>query len=110
MLQHNLTWSQELDKIIASLDGVSTADELAERIVAARRAIRQEIQDLVNVVDLRTDSLTGVSSRQELEEILGMLLAVKTRYERPFLAGDRDRRPLRTHPRRTAATPWSSRC
>ena len=44
-------------------------------MVAARRAIRQEIQDLVNVVDLRTDRLTGVSNRQELEEILGMLLA-----------------------------------
>ncbi len=52
--------------------------------MAARRAIRQEMQDLINVVDLHTDSLTGVSNRQELEEILGMLLAVKTRYERPF--------------------------
>ncbi len=84
VLQQNLIWSQELDKIVASLDGTLTAEELAERVVAARRAIRQEIQDLVNVVDLRTDSLTGVSNRQELEEILGMLLAVKTRYERPF--------------------------
>jgi diguanylate cyclase (GGDEF)-like protein len=84
VLQQNLIWSQELDKIVASLDGTLTAAELAERVVAARRAIRQEIQDLVNVVDLRTDSLTGVSNRQELEEILGMLLAVKARYERPF--------------------------
>ena len=84
VLQQNLTWSQELDKIVASLDGDLTAEQLAERIVAARRAIRQEIQDLVNVVDLRTDGLTGMSNRQELEEILGMLLAVKNRYERPF--------------------------
>ncbi|MFZ1932636.1 MAG: CBS domain-containing protein [Thermoguttaceae bacterium] len=84
VLQQNLIWSQELDKIIASLEGPLTADELAERVVAARRAIRQEIQDLVNVVDLRTDSLTGVSNRQELQDILGMLLAVKARYQRPF--------------------------
>jgi diguanylate cyclase (GGDEF)-like protein len=84
VLQQNLIWSQELDKIVASLEGVQTAEELAERIVAARRAIRQEIQDLVNVVDLRSDGLTGVSNRQELEDILGLMLAVRTRYERPF--------------------------
>jgi diguanylate cyclase (GGDEF)-like protein len=84
VLQQNLIWSQELDKIIASLDGTLTAEQLSERIVAARRAIRQEIQDLMNVVDLRTDGLTGVSNRQELEEILALLLAVRTRYERPF--------------------------
>ena len=84
VLQQNLIWSQELDKIVASLDGSLTAAELAERVVAARRAIRQEMQDLVNVVDLRTDGLTGVSNRQELEDILGMLLAIRTRYERPF--------------------------
>ena len=84
VLQHNPTWSQELEKIAASLDGDLTAQELTDRIIAARRAIRQEIQDLVNMVDLRMDGLTGVSNRQELEEILGMLLAVKSRYERPF--------------------------
>jgi len=84
VLQQNLIWSQELDKIVASLDGTLTAEQLAERVVAARRAIRQEIQDLVNVVDLRTDGLTGVSNRQELEDILAMLLAMRTRYERPF--------------------------
>lgn len=84
VLQHDPTWSHELEKIAASLDGDLTAEELADRITAARRAIRQEIQDLVNVVDLRTDGLTGVSNRQELEETLGMLLAVRTRYERPF--------------------------
>jgi diguanylate cyclase (GGDEF)-like protein len=84
VLQQNPTWSQDLEKIVASLDGTLTAEELAERIVSARRAIRQEIRDLVNIVDLRTDGLTGMSTRQELEEILAMLLAVKTRYERPF--------------------------
>ena len=64
VLQHNPTWSQELETIAASLDGDLTREELAERIVAARRAIRQEIQDLVNVIDLRTDGLTGMSNRQ----------------------------------------------
>jgi diguanylate cyclase (GGDEF)-like protein len=84
VLQQNPKWSHELEKIAASLDGDLSAEELADRIMAARRAIREEIQDLVNVVDFRTDGLTGVSNRQELEEILGMLLAVKSRYERPF--------------------------
>ena len=84
VLQQNLIWSQELDKIVATLDGNLTTGELSERVVAARRAIRQEMQDLVNVVDFHTDGLTGVANRQELEDILGMLLAVRTRYERPF--------------------------
>ena len=84
VLQHDQTWSKELDKIVASLDGVSTAQELAERVTAARQAIRQEVQDIVNVVDLHVDALTGMSNRQELEEILSMVLAVKKRYERPF--------------------------
>ena len=73
--------------------------------MAARRAIRQEIQDLVNVVDLRTDGLTGMSNRQELEEILGMLLAVKNRYERPFSLAIVSDRPLTSASARAAATP-----
>jgi diguanylate cyclase (GGDEF)-like protein len=84
VLQHDPTWSKELERISASLDGDLTAEELADRIAAARRAIRQEIEDLVNVVDLRADGLTGVSSRRELEEILNRLLAVKKRHQRPF--------------------------
>jgi diguanylate cyclase (GGDEF)-like protein len=84
VLQQDPKWSHELERIACSLDGDLTATELAERIASARNAIRQEIQDLINVVDLRTDGLTGVSNRQELEEVLSMLLAVKSRYERPF--------------------------
>lgn len=84
VLQHDPTWARELEKIAGSLDGDLTAEELAERLVAARRAIRQEIQDLVNLVDLKADVLTGISNRQDLEEILRMLLAVKRRYGRPF--------------------------
>jgi diguanylate cyclase (GGDEF)-like protein len=84
VLQHDPTWSKELDKIAASLDGDLTAEQLADRIAAARRAIRQEVNDLVNVVDFRVDTLTGVGSRHELEDVLAMLLAVKKRYERPF--------------------------
>jgi diguanylate cyclase (GGDEF)-like protein len=84
VLQQNPSWSHELEKIAASLDDDLSADDLKDRIVAARRAIRREIEDIINVVDLRTDGLTGVSNRQELEEILSMLLAVKSRYERPF--------------------------
>jgi diguanylate cyclase (GGDEF)-like protein len=84
VLQQDPKWAHELEKIAASLDGDLTAEELATRIKAARWAIHQEIEDIINVIDLRTDGLTGVSNRQELEEVLGMLLAVRTRYERPF--------------------------
>jgi diguanylate cyclase (GGDEF)-like protein len=84
VLQQDPKWSHELEKIACSLDGDLTAKELAERIAAARHAIRQEVQDLTNVVDFRTDALTGLSNRQELEEVLSMLLAVKSRYKRPF--------------------------
>jgi diguanylate cyclase (GGDEF)-like protein len=84
VLHHNPTWSRDLENIVASLNGDLTAEELTDRIVAARRAISQEIQDLVNVVDFRADGLTGVSNRKELEEILSMLLGVRSRYERHF--------------------------
>jgi diguanylate cyclase (GGDEF)-like protein len=84
VLQHDPTWSKELEKIAASLDGEMSAVELADRIAAARRAIRHEIEDLVNVVDLRADLLTGMSNRRELEDVLGLLLAVKKRHGRPF--------------------------
>jgi diguanylate cyclase (GGDEF)-like protein len=84
VLQRNQNWSQDLENILNSLEGDLTAEELSEKIIAARRAIRQEMQDLVNVIDLRADGLTGISGRQELEEILSMLLAVRSRYERPF--------------------------
>jgi diguanylate cyclase (GGDEF)-like protein len=84
VLQHAPNWPGELERIAATLDGSMSAEELAGRITAARRAIRQEVEDLINVVDLRCDALTGMSSRRELEEILNWLLAVKKRHERPF--------------------------
>ncbi len=84
VLQHDSTWPRELEKIAATLDGAMNGEELAGRITAARRAIHQEVQDLINMVDLRCDVLTGMSNRGELEEILNRLLAVKKRHERPF--------------------------
>ncbi len=84
VLQHDARWAKELEKIAASLDGELTAAELAERIAAARLAIRREIQGLANLIDLRADAQTGMSNRQDLVEILGMLLAMKRRYGRPF--------------------------
>ena len=77
LLQHDATWTKELDKIAASLAGDLTADQLADRLATARQAMRQQIQDLVNMVDLRADLLTGMNNRQGLEEILDLLLAVK---------------------------------
>jgi diguanylate cyclase (GGDEF)-like protein len=84
VLQHDPSWSRELENIASSLDGPMTAEQLAERITAARRAIRQEINDLINVIDLGTDALTGASSRRELEEVLDLLLGVRKRFGRPF--------------------------
>ena len=84
LLQHDATWTKELDKIAASLDGDLTAEELAVRLATARQAMRQQIQDLVNLIDLRADLLTGMNNRQGLEEFLDLLLAVKKRYEQPF--------------------------
>lgn len=66
------------------LNGTMSTAELTDRIAAARRVIGQAIQDIVNVVDLRCDALTGMNSRRELEEVLGLLLAVKKRHGRPF--------------------------
>jgi diguanylate cyclase (GGDEF)-like protein len=84
VLQHDTTWTKELDKIAASLDGDLTPDKLADRLAKARHAMHQQVQDLVNVIDLRADVLTGMSNRQGLEEILDLLLAVQKRYEQPF--------------------------
>ena len=84
VLQHDSTWWKELEDIAASLDGELTAADLAERIAAARRAMRQQVQDLIGAVDLHTDALTGVSSRRELDELLSLLLAVNRRHNRPF--------------------------
>ena len=84
LLQHDATWTKELDKIAASLEDELTADQLAVRLATARQAMRQQIQDLVNLVDLRADLLTGMNNRQGLEEFLDLLMAVKKRYEQPF--------------------------
>jgi diguanylate cyclase (GGDEF)-like protein len=84
VLQHDMTWSRELEKIAASLDGDLSAAELASRITEARQAIRHQVQDLVNSVDLRADVYTGMSNRQGLEDMLALLLAVKNRYDQTF--------------------------
>ncbi len=84
VLQHNTTWTKELESIAAVLDGDLTAEQLAERLGKAHQAIRQQVQDLVNLVDLRADVMTGMGNRRGLEEILDLLLAVKKRYEQPF--------------------------
>ncbi len=84
VLQHDPTWLRQLERIADGLDGELTAEELADRIAAARQAIRQEVQDLMNVVDLRADMLTGMSSRRELEDVLERLSALKKRNQRPF--------------------------
>jgi diguanylate cyclase (GGDEF)-like protein len=84
VLEHDTTWSKELDQIAASLGGPLTAEQLSEKIAAARQTIQREIQRLANTIDLRADVLTGMSNRRGLEEVLDMLLAVKRRFGQPF--------------------------
>lgn len=84
VLQHDTTWLEPLEEIAESLKGPTTAEQLAEHIKAARRAIHKEVQHLLNVVDLRTDAMTGVRSRRDLDETLSRLLAMKRRHKRPF--------------------------
>lgn len=84
VLQHDAAWTKELDEIAATLDGDLTAAQLAERIAKTRQAIQQQVRDLINMIDLRADVLTGMSNRRGLEEVLDMLLAVKKRFEQPF--------------------------
>lgn len=84
VLQQDTAWPQQLQQLADSLSEDLTAGQLAERIQAARRMMHQEIENLVNAVDLRADALTGMSNRRELEEILGLMLGVKKRYQRPF--------------------------
>jgi diguanylate cyclase (GGDEF)-like protein len=84
VLQQDSTWSKELDKIAATLNGDLTAAQLADRIAQARQAIQQQVRDAVNAVDLGADVLTGMSNRRGLEEVLDMLLAVNRRFQQPF--------------------------
>lgn len=84
VLQQDSQWVEELDKLAATLDGNLTAAQLAERIASARQMMRQQVQDVVNMVDVRTDVLTGMSNRSGLEEVLAMWLSVHRRYQQPF--------------------------
>jgi len=84
VLQHDQTWTKELEKIAASLDGEMSAEQLARQIAAAREAVRQQVQDLVNRVDLNADVLTGIGNRRELEDVLDLLLGVRKRFGRTF--------------------------
>ena len=99
VLQYNSDWTKELEKVAAGLEGDLTQTQLADRAQQARGAIRQQIQDLINLIDLRADVLTGVSNRRGLEEILEMLLAVRTALRTAVFAGHRDDRVLPAHPR-----------
>lgn len=84
VLQQESTWTKELDRIGAALKGNLTAAQLAEHISTARQMLRQQVQDVVNKVDLRTEVLTGMSNQRGLDEVLAMWLAVHRRYKQPF--------------------------
>lgn len=84
VLQQEGHWAKELDKIVATLDGAMTPQQLSDKIARAREAIREEVRGVVDAVDLRTDVMTDMSTRAGLEEVLDMLLAVHKRFQQPF--------------------------
>lgn len=84
VLQHDTTWTKELDEMVAGLDDSLTAAELKERIARSRQAIERHVHTLTHTIDLNADVPTGMSNRRGLEEVLGMLLAVKRRFEQPL--------------------------
>lgn len=58
--------------------------QLASQIAHAYDDIRQQTDELSSSDQLRTDPLTGLSSRRGMEDILKMLFAMKARYETRF--------------------------
>ena len=57
---------------------------LASQIAHAYDDIRQQTTQLSNPDQLRTDPLTGLSSRRSMEDIMKMLFAMKCRYNTRF--------------------------
>ena len=58
--------------------------QLASQIAHAYDDIRQQTDQLSSPEQLRTDPLTGLSSRRGMEDILKMLIAMKSRYDTRF--------------------------
>lgn len=58
--------------------------QLASQIAHAYDDIRQQTKQLSNPDQLRTDPLTGLSSRRSMEDIMKMLFAMKSRYNTRF--------------------------
>ncbi|MCA9143718.1 MAG: GGDEF domain-containing protein [Planctomycetaceae bacterium] len=58
--------------------------QLASQIAHAYDEIRQQTDQLSAPDQLRTDPLTGLSSRRAMEDILKMLLAMRSRYDTSF--------------------------
>ncbi|MDA1053005.1 MAG: GGDEF domain-containing protein [Planctomycetota bacterium] len=58
--------------------------QLASQIAHAYDDIRQHTDQLSSPEQLRTDPLTGLSSRRAMEDILKMLFAMKSRYDTRF--------------------------
>ena len=84
VLQQDSGWSRELDTIAASLDGNLSQSDYAAQVQKVRAAIHQQLEDILNCVDLRTDVLTGIDNRRGLEEMFDMLLAAQNRYGHAF--------------------------
>ena len=110
VLQHDTTWTKELDKIAATLDGNLTAAQLQERTANARQAMQQHVQDLVNAVDLGADVLTGMSNRRGLEEMLEHVAGGEEAIRAAVFAGRGGDRPFPAHQRELRRRAWRRPC
>ena len=67
-----------------AVEMLEASKKLVEQIGDARNIIRDQTQWLASLIDLRTDSLTGLAGRRELPAILDMMLALRRRHKQPF--------------------------
>jgi diguanylate cyclase (GGDEF)-like protein len=84
VLQHDSTWSEQLDEIATMLEGEMSQSEFAAQVKKARNALHHQIDEFVNGIDLYADLLTGIENRRGLEAVLEMFLAMHKRYGQPF--------------------------
>jgi len=57
---------------------------LAHEFAQAYDQLRQQMTHLMAFTEVRTDPLTGVRNRRALDEVLGGMFAMKTRYDQAF--------------------------
>ena len=59
-------------------------DTLAHDVDRIRQQLRHQMREMLNLLELRSDSLVGLSSPHELTIVLNMMCGIKTRHGDPF--------------------------